>query len=452
MSVTGEQMEDLEQFDVDQPKRSFDTPLLIAALVVAGAMLAYFFLGKDSAVIESAPPAIVEATPEEEQIQAVIASESVADELLTRARLAVESGMLAEPSSSNALYYYSLYLEQNPEDAEAAQELSSAADAVGQQVAAAVGSRDWDRATFLVEQIRNAGADSSAVEAFRSDLEAYRVEQADVALAAARRGDEAGANAALDDLAGLPRAEATVLLETRSAVRDALVAYRVEQQAAAEAAAAARRAEQQRAAAARTRTAQQPAAAQVQTDPLAEVRSAIQSGQLTGEAGAIALFEAVPASVDGRAEVQSDLAGAIADLARNAAAAGDLREAERLQGQVANFDSAEASALQETIDRAYIELAVAETVSAATLRRTRAVAPVYPQRAVRRGITGRVKVEFTVAVDGSTRDIEVVESSSGGVFDRASIRAISEWRYEPREVRGQAVAQRVYAYLDYNLE
>ncbi|MEM6819048.1 MAG: hypothetical protein AAF578_09655, partial [Pseudomonadota bacterium] len=370
MAVTGEQMEDLEQFEADQPKRSFDTPLLIAALVVAGAMLAYFFLGKDSAVIESAPPAVVEATPEEEQIQAVIASESVADELLTRARLAVESGMLAEPSSSNALYYYSLYLEQNPEDAEAMQELSSAADAVGQQVASAVGSRDWDRATFLVEQIRNAGADSSAVESFRSDLEAYRVEQADVALAAAQRGDEAGANAALDELAGLPRAEATALLETRSAVRDALVAYRVEQQAAAEAAAAARRAEQQRAAAAATRNTPEPAA--VQVDPLDEVRNAIQSGQLAGEAGAIALFEAVPANAVGRAEVQNDLAGALANLARDAAAAGDLREAERLQGQVANFDSAQAGALQEAIDRAYIELAVSETVSAATLRRTRA--------------------------------------------------------------------------------
>ena len=150
--------------------------------------------------------------------------------------------------------------------------------------------------------------------------------------------------------------------------------------------------------------------------------------------------------------MQNDLAGALANVARDAAAAGDLREAERLQGQVANFDSAQAGALQEAIDQAYIELAVSETVAAATLRRTRAVAPIYPQRAVRRGITGRVKVEFTVAVDGSTRDIEVVESSSGGVFARASIRAISEWRYEPRQVRGQAVAQRVYAYLDYNLE
>ncbi|MEN0044135.1 MAG: energy transducer TonB, partial [Pseudomonadota bacterium] len=76
----------------------------------------------------------------------------------------------------------------------------------------------------------------------------------------------------------------------------------------------------------------------------------------------------------------------------------------------------------------------------------------YPRRALQRGVNGRVKVEFTVGTDGKTREIEVVESSSGSLFDRSALRAISEWEYEPRLVRGQAVAQRVYAYLDYNLE
>ena len=100
----------------------------------------------------------------------------------------------------------------------------------------------------------------------------------------------------------------------------------------------------------------------------------------------------------------------------------------------------------------YRAVGSAETVSAATLRRTKAVAPVYPRRALQRNITGRVKVEFTVGVDGRTREIEVVESNQGGLFDRSALRAISEWEYEPRVVRGQPVAQRVDAYLDYNLE
>ncbi len=71
---------------------------------------------------------------------------------------------------------------------------------------------------------------------------------------------------------------------------------------------------------------------------------------------------------------------------------------------------------------------------------------------VRRNITGRVKVEFTVDTGGKTREIGVVESSNGNLFNRSALRAVSEWEYEPRVVRGQAVAQRVYAYLDYNLE
>ncbi|MEL7310974.1 MAG: energy transducer TonB [Pseudomonadota bacterium] len=456
--MSGEHMDNLEQGMDDEPKRSMDTPLLIAALLIAGAMLAYFFFGKDSAVVESEPPMIVEATPEEEQIQAVIASDSVSDELLTRARLAVQSGMLVEPSSNNALYYYSLYLEQNPDNADAEAELAAAVSEIGELVATAVAEREWQRAAFLSEQISNAGVTSSAVDAYRSDLEQFREAQGAAAIAAARRGAESDANEILDALAELPRAEPAALLETRSAVRDALVAYRVDQQAAAEAAAARRerqqRERQQAAAQARSQQATPPpATASASVDPLSGVRSALRDGSLTGPSGAIAQLSDVPADADGRGEVQAQLVALLGTEARNAAGTGDLALAESLQGEVAALDAAAASNLQATIDRAYIDLATAETVSAATLRRTQAVAPVYPRTALRRGLNGRLKVEFTVAADGTTRDIEVVETSaSSNVFDRSAIRAVSEWRYEPREVRGQAVAQRVYAYLDYNLE
>ena len=460
MAVSGEQMDNLEQGMDDGPKRSMDTPLLSGALVVAGGMLAYFFFGKDSAVVESEPPMIVEATPEEEQIQAVIASDSVSDELLTRARLAVQSGMLVEPSSNNALYYYSLYLEQNPENAEAVAELNEAVSEIGTQIATAVADRDWQRGAFLAEQINNAGVTSSAVDAYRSDLESFRESQGNEAIAAARRGAEGEANRILDGLAGLPRAEPAALLETRSAVRDALVAYRVEQQAAAEAAAARRarqqREQQQQAAAARARseTAAPPATSSAAVvDPLAGVRTALREGTLTGSSGAIAQLRDIPVNTEGRDQVQAQLVALLGTEARDAASRGDLASAESLQGEIASLDPDAAANVQTAIDRAFIELAVAETVSAATLRRVRAVAPVYPRTALRRGLNGRLKIEFTEATDGTTRDIEVVESSAAsGVFDRSAIRAVSEWRYEPREVRGQAVAQRVYAYLDYNLE
>lgn len=463
MVASSEQMESPEQLTDEISGRSWDTPLLIGALLLAGGMLAYFFLGKDSAVVESPTAAIVEETPEEVQIQAVIATEAVSDELLSRARLAAQSGMLVEPSGSNALYFYSVYVEQNPDDATAAAEFETIAADVGQLVAEATGARDWRRASFLVEQLTVAGAGISAAEAYRSDLESYRTSQSEAALSAARAGDETRANSILEELSALPRAESAQLLETRSAVRDALVAFRVEQQAAAEAAAAAarRRAQQQRAAAATTSTssggsttASRPSSAPVQAgpDPLQPVRDAVAAGQFTGSSGAIALLDSVPSGAAGREQLAGEVASALGTAISNNADSGEPVAAERLLNQLAQIDAPLAQSLQAVVDRAYIEQAVAETVSAATLRRVQAAAPVYPRSAVRRNLSGRLKVEFTVDVDGSTRDIEVVESAAGGVFDRSAVRAVSDWRYEPREVRGQLVAQRVYAYLDYSLE
>ena len=67
------------------------------------------------------------------------------------------------------------------------------------------------------------------------------------------------------------------------------------------------------------------------------------------------------------------------------------------------------------------------------------VSPVYPPNAERSGIEGWVKVAFTIAEDGGVVDLRVVDADPGGVFDRAALRAISGWRYQPQFVDGQAI-------------
>lgn len=67
------------------------------------------------------------------------------------------------------------------------------------------------------------------------------------------------------------------------------------------------------------------------------------------------------------------------------------------------------------------------------------VQPNYPRRAITRGIEGYVIVEFTVTKSGTTRDIRVVEAVPPGIFDKASIRAASRFKYKPRVIKGQAV-------------
>lgn len=66
------------------------------------------------------------------------------------------------------------------------------------------------------------------------------------------------------------------------------------------------------------------------------------------------------------------------------------------------------------------------------------VAPIYPQRALARGLEGWVLVEFTVTASGTVRDARAVESEPAGVFDAAAVEAALKFKYKPRVVDGRA--------------
>ena len=66
------------------------------------------------------------------------------------------------------------------------------------------------------------------------------------------------------------------------------------------------------------------------------------------------------------------------------------------------------------------------------------VAPVYPSRALARGLEGYVIVEFTVTRTGTVRDVYAVESTNS-LFDRAAIDAAMKFKYKPRIIDGEAV-------------
>lgn len=66
------------------------------------------------------------------------------------------------------------------------------------------------------------------------------------------------------------------------------------------------------------------------------------------------------------------------------------------------------------------------------------VAPVYPSRALSRGLEGYVIVEFTVTQAGAVKDVFVVESTSS-LFERAAVEAANKFKYKPRVIDGVAV-------------
>ena len=67
------------------------------------------------------------------------------------------------------------------------------------------------------------------------------------------------------------------------------------------------------------------------------------------------------------------------------------------------------------------------------------VAPIYPRRAQTRGITGYCIVEYTVTKSGSIRDPQPVDCQPSGVFESASVKAATKFKYKPRVVDGEAI-------------
>lgn len=68
------------------------------------------------------------------------------------------------------------------------------------------------------------------------------------------------------------------------------------------------------------------------------------------------------------------------------------------------------------------------------------VAPIYPQRALTRGVEGFCVVQYTVTRNGTIRDPFVLEDQcTSTMFHRASVEAALKFKYKPRVIDGQAV-------------
>lgn len=76
------------------------------------------------------------------------------------------------------------------------------------------------------------------------------------------------------------------------------------------------------------------------------------------------------------------------------------------------------------------------------LKALRRVPAEYPAQALERLISGWVELEFTVAKDGSVKDIQVTAAEPRRIFDSASVAALRRYRYAPVLKDGQPVEQR----------
>jgi protein TonB len=80
------------------------------------------------------------------------------------------------------------------------------------------------------------------------------------------------------------------------------------------------------------------------------------------------------------------------------------------------------------------------------------VAPVYPLHAARRGIEGKVRVQFLVTAEGTVQDIKILAADPEKVFDKSVIDCVSRWRFQPGRVQGIPVAALAQTTIKFQLE
>jgi protein TonB len=79
------------------------------------------------------------------------------------------------------------------------------------------------------------------------------------------------------------------------------------------------------------------------------------------------------------------------------------------------------------------------------------IVPEYPPLAERKGIEGWVTVEFTVGVDGSVHNVQVMAAQPHGIFDATVVRTVSRWQFEPFRVNGQPARRRFIQTISFKL-
>ncbi|SMC39513.1 outer membrane transport energization protein TonB [Desulfocicer vacuolatum DSM 3385] len=80
------------------------------------------------------------------------------------------------------------------------------------------------------------------------------------------------------------------------------------------------------------------------------------------------------------------------------------------------------------------------------------IPPIYPMRAMRRGIEGWVTVRFLVNSRGRVEQVKVVEADPKGVFEKSVINCVSQWKFKPGTVEGEPVNTMAETTIRFELE
>jgi TonB family protein len=114
-------------------------------------------------------------------------------------------------------------------------------------------------------------------------------------------------------------------------------------------------------------------------------------------------------------------------------------------------DAAGVAKARAALNEHLIAIESAKPLPASALQVVTYVAPVYPPRALTRGMEGWVDIEFTVGRDGNTRNVTATDASHETYFRREAQAAVEKWQFEPRVFMGRTIEQRSYTRIRFVL-
>jgi TonB family protein len=383
--------------------------IALAAVALLVAAIGYF--------IWSARDTELPAPIQSRQVGTRTAQEQVA-ELLGSGEMAYATGRYSEPRGDNALGYFRAALKLQPDNAYAQAGVARVVAALEARVREALQARNAPQGAIALTALQRAQPDHPQLESLRAEL---------VAISRSVRP--------------APQLSPAASAPARSLSPSATKATPVPAKGRKPAPAAEETAGGERQAAAAGGPSAEEVAAIVR---LRERGALIAPADANAYDSMLALRERFPRA-DAVASEQQRLAFAMLDRARTALAAGSLDETEDYLERADTLvpGMSVVRSLQDKLAIAQEQRAFMQNVvPAARLKRVREVAPDYPRDAERTGVEGWVDVEFTIAEDGTTRDLLVRSAQPTGVFDKAAVNSVKRWKFAPILKDGVAVRQR----------
>lgn len=384
------------------------------------------------------PSAEIESSEEAETATASLTDEDKlrVDTELAKARLAADADILVLPEAQSALFYYGRVLSIDAQHEVAAAELDAMLAKVSQTVTEQLTNEEYEDAYQIAVLVAQQVPEHPLVIATQTALDTLTEDLVRQSISAAQDGDDNQADELLATALALPGRNPNYF----NAIRDSIAEIRTVREAA-------ERDRAQRA---------QLAADDARQAWVERTQAAISAGNLIAPAGASAkdLLAENNSWASEREQLTGEMRTALLITADLEIDNRQLAYAENLLSTAIELDADvdEVAAVRAALESALIEEESNRVVPVSDLVVVKTTPPRYPSRAAERNISGWVDVYFTVTADGNTENIEVSASEPETTFDRAAMKAVDQWIFEPSEYRGQIISRRAATRLVFVLE